>query len=32
VIDAEGMVLLPGLIDGHTHTISNRFGIEEFII
>ena len=31
VIDADGMVLLPGLIDGHTHTISNRFGIEEFI-
>jgi adenine deaminase len=31
VINAEGMVLLPGLIDGHTHTISNRFGIEEFI-
>ncbi|HMK75464.1 MAG TPA: adenine deaminase C-terminal domain-containing protein [Thermodesulfobacteriota bacterium] len=25
------MVLLPGLIDGHTHTISNRMGIEEFI-
>ena len=24
VIDAEGMVLLPGLIDGHTHAISNR--------
>jgi adenine deaminase len=31
VIDADGMVLLPGLIDGHTHTISNRLGIEEFI-
>ena len=31
VIDAEGMVLLPGLIDGHTHTVSNRSGIEEFI-
>ena len=31
VIDAEGMVLLPGLIDGHTHAISNRIGIEEFI-
>jgi adenine deaminase len=30
VIDADGMVLLPGLIDGHTHTISNRLGIEEF--
>jgi len=31
VIDAEGMVLLPGLIDGHTHTVSNRYSIEEFI-
>lgn len=31
VIDADGMVLLPGLIEGHTHTISNRSGIEEFI-
>jgi adenine deaminase len=31
VIDADGMVLLPGLIDGHTHIISNRSGIEEFI-
>lgn len=31
VIDTDGMVLLPGLIDGHTHTVSNRFGIEEFI-
>ena len=30
VIDAEGMVLLPGLIDGHTHIIS-RTNIEEFI-
>jgi adenine deaminase len=30
VIDADGMVLLPGLIDGHTHRISNRTGIEEF--
>jgi adenine deaminase len=30
-IDAEGMVVLPGLIEGHTHAISNRFGIEEFI-
>ena len=31
VIDAEGMVLLPGLIDGHAHTLSHRSGIEEFI-
>jgi adenine deaminase len=29
LIDAEGMVLLPGLIEGHTHL--NRSGIEEFI-
>lgn len=31
VIDADEMVLLPGLIEAHTHTISNRYGIEEFI-
>jgi len=31
VIDADGMVVLPGLIEGHTHTVSNRSGIEEFI-
>jgi len=31
VFDADRMVLLPGLIDGHTHAISNRAGIEEFI-
>jgi len=30
VIDAEGMTLLPGLIDGHTHILI-RSGIEEFI-
>ncbi len=30
VIDAEGMTLLPGLIDGHTHIIS-RTSIEEFV-
>ena len=29
MIDAEGMILLPGLIEGHTHL--NRCGIEEFI-
>ncbi len=29
VIDAEGMVLLPGLIEGHTHL--TRSGIEEFV-
>ncbi|HVP79613.1 MAG TPA: adenine deaminase C-terminal domain-containing protein [Thermodesulfobacteriota bacterium] len=30
-IDADGMVLLPGLIDGHTHTLSHRYGVEEFV-
>jgi adenine deaminase len=30
VIDGEGRVLLPGLIDGHTH-ITSRTNIEEFI-
>jgi adenine deaminase len=25
------MVLLPGLIEGHTHTLSQRYSIEEFI-
>ncbi len=30
VIDAEGMTLLPGLIDGHAHILL-RAGIEEFI-
>ena len=29
VIDADGMVLLPGLIEGHTHL--TRSGIEEFV-
>lgn len=29
VIEAEGMTLLPGLIEGHTHL--NRSGIEEFV-
>ncbi len=31
VIDAAGMVLLPGLIDGHAHPVSNRAGVEEFM-
>jgi adenine deaminase len=31
VIDADGMVLIPGLIDGHTHAVSARYGPEEFI-
>ncbi|MFH0811285.1 MAG: adenine deaminase C-terminal domain-containing protein [Pseudomonadota bacterium] len=30
VIDADGMVLLPGLIEGHTHIVT-RSGIEEFV-
>jgi adenine deaminase len=30
-IDVDGMVLLPGLIDGHTHTLSHRYSVEEFI-
>ncbi|MGQ9508408.1 MAG: adenine deaminase C-terminal domain-containing protein [Thermodesulfobacteriota bacterium] len=30
-IDAQGMVVIPGLIDGHTHAVCNRYGIEEFI-
>lgn len=30
VIDAEGMTLLPGLIDGHAHVLL-RSGLEEFI-
>src|SRR4030043_151496 len=29
VIDADGMVLLPGMIEGHTHL--SRSGIEEFV-
>ena len=29
VVDAEGRVLLPGLIEGHTHL--NRSGIEEYV-
>lgn len=30
VIQAEGMVLLPGLIESHTHIV-NRCGVEEFV-
>ncbi len=30
VIDAHGMVLLPGLLEGHTHIV-NRCSIEEFV-
>ena len=31
VIDVAGMVLLPGLIDGHTHLSTSLSGIDEFI-
>jgi adenine deaminase len=31
LIDADGMVLLPGLIEGHTHILSQRYSVEEFI-
>ncbi len=31
VIDARGMLILPGLIESHTHTVSNRYGIEAFV-
>jgi len=31
VIDADGMVLLPGLFDGHTHMACAKSGIDEFI-
>jgi adenine deaminase len=30
-IDADGMVLLPGLVEGHTHVLSSRYSIEEFV-
>jgi len=30
-MDAEDRIILPGLIDGHTHAVCNRYGIEEFI-
>ncbi len=30
-VDADGMALLPGLIEGHTHTLGHRYSIEEFI-
>jgi adenine deaminase len=29
-IDADGMVVLPGLVEAHTHVLSSRYGIEEF--
>jgi adenine deaminase len=29
IIDADGMILLPGLIEGHTHLV--RSGIEEYV-
>jgi adenine deaminase len=25
------MVVLPGLVEGHTHLLSNRYSIEEFV-
>jgi len=31
VIDASDMVILPGLIEGHTHSVGNRYGIAEFV-
>jgi adenine deaminase len=30
IIDAEGMALLPGLVEGHTHVL-NLAGVEEFV-
>ena len=30
ILDAQGMVLIPGLIEGHTH-LMNRCSIEEFV-
>ena len=30
ILEEQGMVLLPGLIEGHTHLL-NRCGIEEFV-
>ncbi len=30
-IDACGMVILPGLVEAHTHVLSSRYGIEEFV-
>lgn len=31
VLDADGMVVLPGLIDGHTHIAATKSTVEEFI-
>jgi adenine deaminase len=31
IIEANEMVLLPGLIDGHTHLSTSRSGVEEFV-
>lgn len=30
VVEADGQVLLPGFVDGHTH-LAGRYGIEEFV-
>jgi adenine deaminase len=31
LLDADGQVLLPGFIDGHTHAFAVRYSIEEFL-
>jgi adenine deaminase len=30
-IDADGMAVLPGLVESHTHVLSSRYGLEEFV-